>query len=189
MRKVRVGVIGTGFIGPAHIEAMRRLGHVDVVALADINEEIAKQKADALSVGAAYGNYQKLLADPQIEVVHICTPNHLHYPMSKEALLAGKHVVCEKPLAMDSAQAKDLIHIAGEKGLVNAVHFNIRFYPLIHHVRTMVQNGDLGTVFAVNGSYQQDWLLWDTDYNWRLEPEFSGPSRAVADIGIKTMIA
>jgi len=183
MRKVKVGVIGTGFIGPAHIEALRRLGHVDVVALADIDEDAARQKADALGVGAAYGDYKRLLAEPAIEAVHICTPNHLHYPMAKEALLAGKHVVCEKPLAMDSAQAKDLIQIAGEKGLVNAVHFNIRFYPLIHHVREMVQNGDLGTVFAVNGSYQQDWLFADTDYNWRLEPAFSGDSRAVADIG------
>lgn len=183
MRKVKVGVIGTGFIGPAHIEAMRRLGHVEVLALADINEEVARQKADALSIGAAYGDYRKLLADPEIEAVHICTPNNLHHPMAKEALLAGKHVVCEKPLAMHSDQAKELIQIAREKGLVNAVHFNIRFYPMIHHMRDMVRNGDLGTVFAVNGSYQQDWLFLDTDYNWRLEPEISGDSRAVADIG------
>ncbi|MCL1855404.1 MAG: Gfo/Idh/MocA family oxidoreductase, partial [Clostridia bacterium] len=183
MRKVKVGVIGTGFIGPAHIEAMRRLGYVEVVALADINEEDARKKADALNIGTAYGDYKRLLSDPEIEVVHICTPNSLHYPMSKEALLAGKHVVCEKPLAMDSAQAKDLIKVAREKGLVNGVHFNIRFYPLIHHMREMVLNGDLGTIFAVNGSYQQDWLFLDTDYNWRLEPEFSGDSRAVADIG------
>ena len=183
MRKVKVGVIGTGFIGPAHIEAMRRLGHIDVVALADVNEEVARQKADALSVPTAYGDYKKLLADEQIEAVHICTPNNFHYPMSKEALLAGKHVVCEKPLAMNSAEAKDLIGIAKEKGLANAVHFNIRFYPIIHHVRDMIKNGDLGMIFAVNGSYQQDWLFLDTDYNWRLEPEFSGDSRAVADIG------
>lgn len=183
MRKVKVGVIGTGFIGPAHIEAMRRLGHVDVVALADVNEEVARQKADALSIPSAFGDYKKLLADPGIEVVHICTPNNLHYPMSKEAMAAGKHVVCEKPLAMNSAEAKDLLKIAHEKKLVNAVHFNIRFYPLIHHIRAMIQNGDLGKIFAVNGSYQQDWLFLDTDYNWRLEPEFSGDSRAVADIG------
>jgi len=183
MRKVKAGVIGTGFIGPVHIEAMRRLGYVDVVALADVNQETARQKADALSVGAAYGDYKKLLAEPEIEVVHVCTPNHLHYPIAKEALLAGKHVVCEKPLAMDSAQAEELVAIAHQKGRVNAMHFNVRFYPLIHHIREMVTNGDLGRIFAANGSYQQDWLFLDTDYNWRLEPDFCGESRAVADIG------
>ena len=183
MKKVKVGVIGTGFIGPAHIEAMRRLGNIDVVALADVDAQVAREKADALSVAASYGDYRQLLADPEIEVVHICTPNNLHFSMSKEAMLAGKHVVCEKPLAMNSAEAKELVKIANEKKLANAVHFNIRFYPLIHHIRQMIRNGDLGDVFAINGSYQQDWLFYDTDYNWRLEPEFSGDSRAVADIG------
>lgn len=183
MRKIKVGVIGTGFIGPAHIEAMRRLGYIDVVALADVDEETARRKADMLSIETCYGDYRKLLANEEIEVVHVCTPNNMHYPMSKEALMAGKHVVCEKPLSMNSAQARDLIKIADEKGLVNAIHFNIRFYPLVHHIREMVANGDLGKIFAINGSYQQDWLFLDTDYNWRLEPEFSGDSRAVADIG------
>ena len=183
MQKIKVGVIGTGFIGPAHIEAMRRLGYVDIAALADINEEVARQKAGMLSIPTAYGDYKKLLADPEIEVVHICTPNNLHYAMTREAMAAGKHVVCEKPLAMDSKEAEELIRIAGEKKLANAVHFNVRFYPLIHQIREMIKNGDLGQIFAVNGSYQQDWLFFETDYNWRLEPQFSGDSRAIADIG------
>ncbi len=183
MEKIRTGVIGTGFIGPTHIEALRRLGFVDVVALADIDDATAKAKADQLSIGKSYGNYQDLLADPEIDVVHICSPNSFHFQMAKEALLAGKHVVCEKPLTMNSTEAKELIALAKEKGLANAVHFNIRFYPVIHEARAMIQNGELGTIFAVNGSYQQDWLFKETDYSWRLEPKFSGDSRAVADIG------
>lgn len=183
MRKIKVGVIGTGFIGPAHIEAMRRLGFIDIVALADINEDVARHKAEMLNIPISYGDYKKLLAQPEIEVVHICTPNNLHFSMTKEAMEAGKHVVCEKPLSMDSKQAAELVKIAKEKNLANAVHFNLRFYPLIQQIREMIKNGDLGTIFAVNGSYQQDWLFYETDYNWRLEPKFSGDSRAVADIG------
>ncbi len=183
MQKVKVGIIGTGFIGPAHIEALRRLGYVDVVALADMNEEVAKKKAELLSIGRYYGDYKEMLKDTDIEVVHICTPNHLHYIMSKDAMEAGKHVVCEKPMAMNTAEAEEMIKIAKEKNVVNAVHFNLRFYPLMHHVKKMIENGELGRILAINGSYQQDWLLHDTDFSWRLQPEFSGESRAIADIG------
>lgn len=183
MRKIKVGIIGTGFIGPAHIEALRRLGYVDVVALADINEEVAKEKAELLYVEKYYGDYRNLLEDKEIQVVHICTPNYLHYQIAKEALLIGKHVICEKPLAMNSQEGEELIRIAKENNLVNAVHFNLRFYPLMHHLKKMIERGELGKIFAVNGSYQQDWLLYETDFNWRLLPEFGGKSRAVADIG------
>lgn len=183
MNKIKVGIIGTGFIGPAHIEALRRLGYVDVAAVADVNMEVAQEKAKMLSIEKAYGDYKKLLEDPTIEAVHICTPNNLHYEMSKEALLAGKHVICEKPLAMNSQEAEELVKIAKEKNLVNAVHFNIRFYPLVQQAKCAVENGDVGRILAINGSYQQDWLFYQTDYNWRLQPEFSGKSRAVADIG------
>jgi len=183
MNKIKAGIIGTGFIGPLHIEALRRLGYVEVVAFSYNNAKLAQQKAKLLSIDKAYGDYHDLLKNPEIEVVHICTPNNLHYTMSKEALEAGKHVICEKPLSMNSSEAEDLIKIARQKNLVNAVHFNIRFYPLIHQAKAMVEKGDLGTILAVNGSYQQDWLFYETDYNWRLEPEFSGNSRAVADIG------
>lgn len=183
MQKIKVGIIGTGFIGPAHIEALRRLGYVEIAALSDINTEVAQQKAKALSIDRSYGDYREMLKDPEIQVVHVCTPNNLHYPMSKEALLAGKHVICEKPLAMNSSEAEELMKIAKEKNLVNAVHFNLRFYPLMHQARMMVEKGELGRILAVNGSYQQDWLFFETDYNWRLHPEFSGDSRAVADIG------
>lgn len=183
MQKVKVGVVGTGFIGPLHIEALRRLGIVDVVALADINEEVASQKAKQLNIGKYYGDYKDLINNKEIDVVHVCTPNFLHYRISKEAMLANKHVVCEKPLAMNSTEADDLVRIAREKKLANAVHFNLRFYPLVHQAKKMIEEGELGRIFAVNGSYQQDWLLYETDFNWRLEPEFSGDTRALADIG------
>lgn len=183
MQKIKVGVIGTGFIGPAQIEALRRLGYVEVVALSDINTEVAQQRAKALSIDKIYVDYRDMLKDPEIDVVHVCTPNHLHFKISKEALEAGKHVLCEKPLSMNLLEAEELIKIAKQRNLVNAVHFNVRFYPLMHQAKMMVEKGELGKVLAVNGSYQQDWLLYETDYNWRLQSEFSGESRAVADIG------
>jgi predicted dehydrogenase len=183
MERIRVGVIGTGFIGPAHIEALRRLGNVDVVALAEGSPELAKSKAEALGIEKCYGDYKQLLKDKQIQSVHICSPNYLHYEMAKAALQAGKHVICEKPLAVSAAQAQELVELADKTGLVNAVNFNIRYYPLMRHVRTMVQKKDVGEIFAVQGSYLQDWLFHPTDYNWRLEPEQSGRSRAIADIG------
>ena len=183
MDKIKVGVIGTGFIGPAHIEALRRLGTVDVVALADVDEQTAAAKAKSLGIDRYYGDYRKLLADKQLQSVHICTPNNLHYQMSKEALDAGKHVVCEKPLAMTAAEASELVKLAAKKGLVNAVHFNIRYYPLMRQVKLMVEKNEIGNIFAIHGSYLQDWLFYPTDYNWRLEPGLSGKSRAIADIG------
>ena len=183
MAKTGVGVVGIGFIGPAHIEALRRLPDVEVVALAEGSEEAAAAKARALGVPNACGDYRKLLARSDVRVVHICTPNHLHYEMSKQALQAGKHVVCEKPLATSATEAAELVALARTKGLVNAVHFNVRYYPLMRQVRLMAQNGDVGEIFSVHGSYLQDWLYYPTDYNWRLETKLSGKSRAVADIG------
>ena len=187
MEKIKAGVIGTGFIGPAHIEALRRLGFVDIVGLAECSDEMAREKADALHIPESYGDYRALLDDKAVQVIHICSPNYLHYDMAKAALEAGKHVVCEKPLAISVDQARDLVHIAEKTGLVNAINFNVRYYPLMRQVKTMVAKGDLGEIFAVHGSYLQDWLFHATDYNWRLETELSGDLRAVADIGTHWM--
>jgi predicted dehydrogenase len=187
MEKIKAGVIGTGFIGPAHIEALRRLGFVDIVGLAECSEEIAREKADALHIPESYGDYGSLLEDNTIQVIHICSPNYLHYDMAKAALEAGKHVVCEKPLAISVQQAQDLVRIAESTGLVNAINFNVRYYPLMRQVKTMVEKGDVGEIFAVHGSYLQDWLFHPTDYNWRLETALSGDLRAVADIGTHWM--
>jgi predicted dehydrogenase len=182
MADLKVGVIGTGFIGPAHIEALRRLG-IEVVAVAGPRIDGVAEKAQAMHIAKYYDTAEALIADPEINVVHITSPNHVHHPQAKAALLVGKHVVCEKPLAMNSAESIELVQLAKTKKLVNAVNFNIRFYPLSHQARQMVQSGEIGDVYIVQGSYLQDWLLLPTDWNWRLEPQFSGDMRAVADIG------
>ncbi|MHC4753093.1 MAG: Gfo/Idh/MocA family protein [Planctomycetota bacterium] len=183
MEKIKVGVIGTGFIGPAHIEALRRLGNIQVAALAECSPDLARSKAQMLGIEKYYGDYKQLLKNEDIQSVHICSPNNLHFQMAKEALKAGKHTICEKPLAISAAEAQELVELADKKDLVNAVNFNIRYYPLMRQVRAMVEKGDLGRILAVQGSYLQDWLFYQTDYNWRLEPELSGKSRAIADIG------
>lgn len=179
---IGVGIAGTGFIGPAHLEALRRNG-VNVIGLSEATPEVAIEKAAILGIPNAYASFEEMLADPKIDVVHIATPNHLHHQHAKAALLAGKHVICEKPLAMNSVESADLVKIAQETGLVNAINFNIRFYPLAHQARAMVQKGDVGDVFIIQGSYTQDWLLLPTDWNWRLEPQLGGSLRAVSDIG------
>ena len=183
MRKVKAGIIGTGFIGPAHVEAVRRLGFVEMVALAEAGEPLAKAKAEALSIPKAYGDYHDLLADPEVELVHVCTPNTSHYPMVKEALAAGKQLIVEKPLAMTSGQSRELVELAKRANVVAAVDFNYRFYPMNQQARAMVQAGEVGRIYAVHGSYLQDWLYLETDYNWRVEPDLGGESRAVADVG------
>jgi predicted dehydrogenase len=181
-QSIGVGVAGTGFIGPAHIEALRRNG-IKVLGLAENTKEKAEERAAELGIPRIYGSVEDMLADSDIHVVHLTTPNYLHHPHAKAALLAGKHVVCEKPLAMNTTESAELVKLAAEKKLVNAVNFNIRMYPLAQQARTMVQNGDLGDLFILQGSYLQDWLLLPTDWNWRLEPDLGGTLRAVGDIG------
>jgi Predicted dehydrogenases and related proteins len=182
MKQIKAAVVGTGFIGPAHIEALRRIPNVEVAALSEATIDLAKEKSTALGISRYY-TFDELLKQDDIQCIHICTPNFLHYPQAKAVLEAGKHVVCEKPLATDSKEAEELVKLAERKGLVNAVHFNLRYYPLVRQMRTMREKGDLGDIYSVMGSYLQDWLFYQTDYNWRLEPDKSGESRAIADIG------
>lgn len=181
-KSLNVGVIGTGFIGPAHVEGLRRLG-IEVSGVLDISPESARSKADFMHIERVFDSLEEMCSDPDLNVIHITSPNYLHHEHAKAALLAGKHVVCEKPLAMDSSQSAELLALAEEKGLVTAVNFNLRFYPLVHQARAMVRSGDIGEVHIIQGSYLQDWLLLPTDWNWRLEPELGGNMRAVADIG------
>jgi predicted dehydrogenase len=179
---IGVGVAGTGFIGPAHVEGLHRNG-MRVLGLLGSSREKAEGRAADLGIPRVYSSLEDMLADPEVDVVHLATPNHLHHPHARAALLAGKHVVCEKPLAMTSTESAELVQLAKERGLVNAVNFNIRMYPLAQQARSMVQSGELGEVFILQGSYLQDWLLLPTDWNWRLEPELGGTLRAVGDIG------
>ncbi len=183
MAKIRTAMIGTGFMGKVHTEAVRRLGNVEVTAVAGSSDASAKRFADATYIPKSTGDWRTLLADPEIDAVHVLTPNAMHAPMSIEFLKAGKHVLCEKPLAMNSAEAQEMLDTAKAKGLVHATNHNLRFYPAVQQVHEMVHSGELGEVLQVQGTYCQDWLLYDTDYNWRIESEANGKLRAMGDIG------
>ncbi|NTX68965.1 Gfo/Idh/MocA family oxidoreductase [Lelliottia amnigena] len=180
---INVGIIGSGFIGPAHIEALRRLGFVQVVALCDGTLEQAQEKAQALNIPHAYGNVEELLAHPDLHVVHNCTPNHLHAQINRQILRAGKHVFSEKPLCMTPEEARELVELAEQAGVVHGVGFVYRQFAMVRQAQSMMREGSLGRLFASHGSYLQDWMLLDTDYNWRVDAALGGASRAVADIG------
>ncbi len=178
-----MGLVGPGFVGAHHIDAVRRLGFVDVVAIAASTDPSARRKADALGVPKAYGSYEALAADPDVHVVHNTTPNYLHVPVIQAALAQRKHVISDKPLAMTAADARRLLDAANAAGVVHAVTFNYRGNPLVQQAREMIAAGELGPVHFVHGAYLQDWLLEATDFSWRLEPEKGGESSAVGDIG------
>ena len=182
LASIGAAVIGTGFIGTVHVEALRRIG-VDVRGVLGSSPERGAARADALGVRQAYASLDDLLADDSVRVVHVTSPNDLHVSQSRAALEAGKHVVCEKPLAMTAAESAELVALAAERGLVNVTNFNIRFYPLNQHAHEVVAKGDLGDIRLVTGRYFQDWLLLESDWNWRLQPDRGGALRAVGDIG------
>ena len=179
---IGAAVIGTGFIGTVHVEALRRIG-VQVRGVLGSTPERGQARADALGVPRAYASLDALLADPAVEVVHVTSPNDLHLPQARAILAARRHVVCEKPLAMDATESRELVELAAGSGLINAVNFNIRYYPLNQHAHDVVTADEIGDVRLVTGRYFQDWLLLDSDWNWRLQPERGGRLRAVGDIG------
>jgi predicted dehydrogenase len=181
--RIGMGLVGLGFVGRHHIDAVRRLGFVDVVAVADRNEATARAKADELGVARAYGSFDALAADPDVHVIHNTTPNHLHGGVIRAALSHRKHIVSEKPLASTASEARALWQAAESAGVVHAVTFNYRGNPLVQQMRAMVEAGEIGRPHFVHGTYLQDWLLLPTDYSWRLEPEQGGASSAFADIG------
>ena len=180
---VTAAVIGAGFIGPVHVEGLRRAG-VRVKGIAGISPDEAQKAAAALGLPHAYRSVDELLADREVQSVHLASPNRLHHVHAMAALSAGKHVVCEKPLAMTSAQTSELVAEARKRpSQVAAVNYNLRFYPLSLHARALVKSGAVGDVLHVHGSYTQDWLLYPTDFNWRVIKEEGGELRAVGDIG------
>ncbi len=179
---IGAAVIGSGFIGTVHIEALRRIG-VQVHGLLGSSPDRATERAQKIGVPRGYGSLDELLDDERVEVVHVTSPNNMHFPQVRQILLAGRSVVCEKPMAMDANESRELVGLAAHSGKVAAVNFNIRFYPLNQHLRAAVAEGSLGDVRLVTGRYFQDWLMFDTDWNWRLEPEVGGKLRAVGDIG------
>lgn len=179
---IGAAVIGTGFIGTVHTQTLRRLG-INVKGILGSSPERGKARATDIGVTHAYATLDELLADEGVDVVHVTSPNHAHYPQVKATLEAGKHVICEKPLAMTSAQSAEMVEIARGSGKVAAVCYNIRFYPLNQQAHGMVQAGELGDIRFVTGHYHQDWLAKPTDWNWRLESEIGGALRSVGDIG------
>jgi len=182
MRESGVAVIGAGFIGPVHVEALRRLG-IKVTGILGVSDEESRAAAQALRLPKAYASLQEVLSDKEAQAVHIAVPNRLHFSMARDALRAGKHVMCEKPLAMNSQESAELVELARKTKLAAGVNYNIRFYPLCLQAADMMRRGDLGTVYSACGSYVQDWLFYDTDYNWRVLAGEGGELRAVADIG------
>ncbi len=170
-------------MGRVHLEALRRVEFVEVAAVAGRNAEVARKLASGFSVSTIVSDYRDLLRDASIEAVHICTPNAQHFSMAKEALQAGKHVICEKPLATTVEEAEELVSLAKQKGVRNCVCHNLRYYPMVQQMRQMREDGDMGEILAVQGTYFQDWLLYETDWSWRVEATSGGPSRCMADIG------
>ena len=183
MKRIKTAVIGSGFMGGAHIEALQRIGGVDVVAISSDDLLSAKALQEKYSIEKIYEDWHDVMTDGEIQTVHNCTPNFLHFEINKAAIEAGKHIFSEKPLTLTSRESQELLDLLKKKNVVNAVNFNYRFYPLIQNARVEIEKGNLGNLYLVHGNYLQDWLYYDTDYNWRLETELSGVSRAVADIG------
>ncbi len=183
MRKIKTAIIGTGFMGKVHAEQVRRLGNVEIAAVASLTDQLAKDFGDAIGVARTTGDYKTILADPSIEAVHVVTPNALHYPISKAALDAGKSVLCEKPFTVNVQEARELVALAAKTGKANCLEHNLRYYPVVQQIRRMIEAGDLGEVLIVQGVYYQDWLLYDTDWNWRIDAKDNGALRAMGDIG------
>jgi predicted dehydrogenase len=183
MKKLKTAIIGTGFMGKVHAENVRRLGNVEIAAVAASSDEKARQFGESIGVERTTGDYHTLLKDPEISAVHVLTPNALHYSMCKAAIAAGKHVLCEKPFTMTSAEAKELVKLAAKAKLANCIQHNLRYYPVVQQIRRMVEAGDLGEILIAQGTYSQDWLLYDTDWNWRIDSKANGKLRAMGDIG------
>lgn len=179
---IGAAVVGTGFIGTVHTQALRRLG-VQVRGVLGSSASRGADRAAEMGVAKAYGDLDELLADDSVDVVHVTSPNHAHYSQVLAILRAGKHVICEKPLAMTSVESAEMVKVARASGKVAAVCYNIRFYPLNQQAHGMVAAGDLGDIRFISGHYHQDWLAKDTDWNWRLVAEEGGELRSVGDIG------
>jgi predicted dehydrogenase len=183
MKTIKTAIIGTGFMGRVHLEGARRVEGVEVAAIIGRREDAAQRLGTGFSVPTITTDYQQVLRDPSVDAVHVCTPNAQHYQMAKDALQAGKHVLCEKPLSTSVKEAEELVSLAAKKGLRNCICHNLRCYPLVQQMRSLRQSGELGEIFVVQGTYSQDWLLYDSDWNWRVEAKDAGASRCMGDIG------
>ncbi len=183
MKILKTAIIGSGFMGSAHAEALRRIAGVEILAIASDDLPRARELAEYYDIPNIFDNWRDATHHPEVQVIHNCTPNYLHYEINKAVIQAGKHIVSEKPLTVNSRESADLVNLAKKRNVVTAINFNYRFYPLIQQIRQIISSGELGPIYLIHGNYLQDWLIYDTDYNWRLETDQSGKSRAIADIG------
>jgi predicted dehydrogenase len=183
MKTLRAGIVGVGKIGAAQIEALQRLGCAEVRSIVVRDETRARALCDRYGIREYHSDYTKMLADPEIDVVHDCTPNREHFAINRDAILAGKAVLSEKPLTISSAESAELVRLSKSHNAFTAVNFVYRHYKIVQRLRDMIAAGELGTIRAVRGYYLQDWLLYESDYDWRVEAARGGPSRAMADIG------
>ncbi|HDT13561.1 MAG TPA: Gfo/Idh/MocA family oxidoreductase [Candidatus Aminicenantes bacterium] len=183
MKTIKVGLIGAGYIGKVHLEMLRRLAGVEVVAVADTNTRLARSAAGAFGIAKVYDSADALIDDPGVEVVHDCAPNNVHFDINGRAIRAGKELLSEKPLALDSRESAALVELAGRHGTLTAVDFCYRYYPVVQEAAARRKRGDLGEVRAFVGHFLQDWLFLETDYTWRLDPKVAGKANVVADLG------
>ena len=182
MFRTKAAVIGTGFIGPVHIEGLLRAG-VAVQGVLGTTLTKSQQTAKSFGIERAYRDLKELLEDPKVDAVHLTSPNRFHFEQAVRCLDAGKHVLCEKPLAMNSTESLELVRKAQIANVLTAVNYNVRFYPICIEAAERVKRGDIGDIYHISGSYVQDWLHKKTDFNWRVLAGEGGPLRALADIG------
>ncbi len=180
---IRVGLIGTGYIGKVHLEALSRIGDVRVLSVTDTNKKMAEESAALYGIPSIANDSNEIIQNPEIDVIHNCTPNKYHHNITKEALLAGKQVLSEKPLSISLADAEELVDLAVRKKAITGVHFCYRYYPVVQEMASRIRNNSLGDVRLVTGTWFQDWLSKDTDYSWRLDKSESGDSNITADLG------
>ena len=183
MIKFKVGLIGTGYIGIIHLEMLRRFAEIEIVAVADNNPQSANDVANKFNVPKVFYNASELIQDNQVEIIHNCTPNNLHFQINSEAIKASKDVLSEKPLALNSKESSDLVALAEKFNTVHGVNFCYRYYPVLQEAAARVRKGNLGDVRLVLGHFLQDWLSFETDYSWRLDPKAAGISNTMADLG------
>ena len=183
MKPIRTAIVGTGFMGRVHLEAVRRTEGVEVAAIVGRTEDAAQRLGAGFGVPLMKADYREVLRDRTIDEVHVCTHNAQHYSKTKDALETGNHVLCEKPITTAVREAEELVSLAAKQGLRNCVCHNLRYYPMVQQMRQLREAGELGEILVVQGTYSQDWLLYDTDWNWRADSKVSGPSRCMADIG------
>ena len=183
MKAIKTAIFGTGFMGRVHLEAVQRVESVEATAIFGRNSQALKGLSSGFSVPKTTSDYREILRDSSVDAVHICTPNAQHFSMAKEALQAGKHVLCEKPLTTTVEEAEELVSLAAKQNLRNCVCHNLRYYPMVQQMRRLREAGELGEILVVQGTYSQDWLLHDTDWNWRVDASAAGASRCMGDIG------